>query len=361
MVRREQRELRMTLQNTIARSINYETTIADMARRSERRAWSIAFVASLMALILAAGYFYFLPLKEKVPYLVMADAYTGTSTVSLLQGDFEKNSITASEAINRSNVAHFILARESGYKAWDKGRYKGVDHIVFVLRDPNSGELMVSQSRSGEGVELFPAEDYLAYKHKRGTKLYTSDPLAAARPLLQSQKELSSQPQESSAQRRADEVLGAISHELDAMVPVVGISIEKSSTPVELKREVLLSEPEHPSYSLYVLFYDKLKQLGKNELGYSNESAYVNAAASMAVAARSNGLTQVDHVILSTDRNTIFAVQGKVDDPINEWLQVDKTQVAEQSVQASSVQMDLAARENVEPGLADEVRIAMRR
>lgn len=54
----------------------------------------------------------------------------------------------------------------------DKGRYKGIDHIVFVLRDPHSGELMVSQSRSREGVELLSLDGYLAHKHKRGTKLF---------------------------------------------------------------------------------------------------------------------------------------------------------------------------------------------
>src|SRR5687767_6063492 len=126
------------LEKTVARSVNYEVTIADIARRSERRAWRVASGASAMSLILAGGYFYFLPLKEKVPYLIMADAYTGTSTIARLQGDFSKNSITASEAINRSNVAHFILARESGAKKWDKDRYKGIDHVAFVLRDPRN-------------------------------------------------------------------------------------------------------------------------------------------------------------------------------------------------------------------------------
>jgi type IV secretion system protein VirB8 len=66
-----------------------------------------------MALILACGYFYMLPLKEKVPYLVMADAYTGTSTVARLTEDSISQHISTSEAINRSNVAHFVLARES--------------------------------------------------------------------------------------------------------------------------------------------------------------------------------------------------------------------------------------------------------
>jgi len=101
------------VEGAVARAVNFEVTIADIARRSERRAWFVASGAILMSLVLASGYFYMLPLKEKVPYLVMADAYTGTSTVARLTEDFSNRSITSSEAINRSNVAHFILARES--------------------------------------------------------------------------------------------------------------------------------------------------------------------------------------------------------------------------------------------------------
>jgi type IV secretion system protein VirB8 len=67
----------------------------------------------MMSLALAGGYYYMLPLKEKVPYLVMADAYTGTSTVARLRDNFADNTITTAEAINKSNVAHFVMARES--------------------------------------------------------------------------------------------------------------------------------------------------------------------------------------------------------------------------------------------------------
>src|SRR5690606_23025332 len=97
----------------VSRSVNFELTIADIARRGERRAWYVAFAAMTMALILAGGYFYMLPLKQKVPYLVMADAYTGTATVARLDGDFAMRGITTREAVNRSNVAHFVLAREA--------------------------------------------------------------------------------------------------------------------------------------------------------------------------------------------------------------------------------------------------------
>lgn len=96
----------------VAKAASYEVTIADIARRSERRAWMVAFAAIVMSLILAGGYFYMLPMKEKVPFLVMADAYTGNATVARLSGNFPNLSITASEAINRSNVAHFVMMRE---------------------------------------------------------------------------------------------------------------------------------------------------------------------------------------------------------------------------------------------------------
>ncbi|NII71897.1 type IV secretion system protein VirB8 [Dyella sp. SG562] len=101
------------IDEAVAKSVNFEVTVADLAKRSERRAWWVAGSSVVMSLILAGGYFYMLPLKEKIPYMVMADAYTGTATVARLTEDFTNRQISTSEAINRSNVAHFVLARES--------------------------------------------------------------------------------------------------------------------------------------------------------------------------------------------------------------------------------------------------------
>ncbi|NIJ91225.1 type IV secretion system protein VirB8 [Xanthomonas campestris] len=97
----------------VAKAVSYEVTVADMARKSERRAWMVAGSSLVMSLILVGGYFYILPLKEKVPFLVMADAYTGTATVARLAGTFQGQQITTNEAVNRSNVAQYVLARES--------------------------------------------------------------------------------------------------------------------------------------------------------------------------------------------------------------------------------------------------------
>lgn len=144
----------------VAKSANFEITIADMARRSERRAWMVAWSAIVMALILAGGYFYFLPLKEKVPYLVMADAYTGTSSVARLTGDFGNQSITASEALNKSNISHFVLARESydysqfGQRDWNTVHAMGTPMVtvayakLYAKTNPASPHTQFGKNRS---------------------------------------------------------------------------------------------------------------------------------------------------------------------------------------------------------------------
>lgn len=127
----------------VAKAANFEITIADLARRSERRAWIVAWSAIAMALILAGGYFYFLPLKEKVPYLVMADAYTGTSTVARLTGNFGEHGITSSEALNKSNIAHFVMARES------------YDYSQFGQRDWNTVHAMATRAVTSAYAQLY--------------------------------------------------------------------------------------------------------------------------------------------------------------------------------------------------------------
>lgn len=130
------------VEQAVAKAVSYEITVADMARKSERRAWWVASGSLLMSLALAGGYYYMLPLKEKVPFLVMADAYTGTASVARLQGNLGENSITTNEAINRSNVAQYVMARESydyaimGLRDWEQ---------VFVMSDQAVGAALQAQ------------------------------------------------------------------------------------------------------------------------------------------------------------------------------------------------------------------------
>lgn len=102
-----------------------------------------------------------------------------------------------------------IIGEDNGPTSWDKGRYKGIDHITMVVRDPKSGQLMISQSRGSEGVELTTLDKYLEYKQSRGVKLYATDPLSEARTLLQDKQQSQDQTQgkSSSANALADGVL----------------------------------------------------------------------------------------------------------------------------------------------------------
>jgi len=121
------------VEQAVRRAVDFELSIADLARRSERRAWRVALAASVLALLLAGGYYVLLPLKERIPFLVLADAYTGTATVARLTGPLGTHAITRNEAINRSNVAQYVMARESydaallGLRDWN---------LVFSMSAP---------------------------------------------------------------------------------------------------------------------------------------------------------------------------------------------------------------------------------
>ena len=111
------------IDTAVAQSVNYEVSLAELASRSERRAWFTAASAMLLALLLAGGYFMLLPLKERTPFLVMADAYTGTARVGKLTSRLSGTDTTANRALNRANIAHYVVTRES------------YDHDLLSARD----------------------------------------------------------------------------------------------------------------------------------------------------------------------------------------------------------------------------------
>ncbi len=142
------------IDNTTAKGVNFEVSIADIAKRSEKRAWMIAWVAIFMVLVMLGGFIYILPLKKEVPYLIMADAFTGQATVATLKGDFSSpKSITNSEALNRSNVAQYIIGRES------------FDSAMMALRDWTLINSM-SSSNVRAGYAAIHAADNLESPYK---------------------------------------------------------------------------------------------------------------------------------------------------------------------------------------------------
>lgn len=123
------------IEKVVKRAVDYETTVADMARRSEKRAWRVACAASVLALVMAGGLIYLMPhLQKREPYLIMADAYTGTASLARLSTGSEFANMRASEAVNRSNIVHYVLARES----YDAGVVNERDwRTVFTMSSPD--------------------------------------------------------------------------------------------------------------------------------------------------------------------------------------------------------------------------------
>jgi type IV secretion system protein VirB8 len=108
------RELSESSQEILKKSMDFESNVISMVKRSERRAWIVAICALVLTLMMGGAIAYMLPLKEKIPYLVTVDLKRSTSTISPLRDNVAATGIYASEALNRSHVARFVQARE-GY------------------------------------------------------------------------------------------------------------------------------------------------------------------------------------------------------------------------------------------------------
>lgn len=133
----------------LGKGVNYEVALAEVVRRSERRAWFVAFSAVLMALILAGGYFMLLPLKERTPFLVVNDVYTGVSTVARLEGNL--GAMTANEAVTRSNISRYINSRES----YDNVQYGMRDRrVVYAMSTPEVASTYSAQYSRGNPDSL---------------------------------------------------------------------------------------------------------------------------------------------------------------------------------------------------------------
>jgi type IV secretion system protein VirB8 len=143
------------IDGALAQSVNYEISLADLAHRSERRAWFVAGSATLLALLLAGGYFIMLPLKERTPFLVIADAYTGTATVARLTSGLSGSNLTANQAVNRANIARYVSTRES----YDYDLLNARDwRVVFTMSTPevaSSYRALYSSNNPDSPIKLY--------------------------------------------------------------------------------------------------------------------------------------------------------------------------------------------------------------
>lgn len=271
-----------------------------------------------------------------------------------------------------------------------KGRFHGIDHITMVVRDPNSGELMISQSSSHKGVHLMPIDDYLNSKRSHGVELYATDPLAKARDLIQDRQPTHAQAQpapsharkeshasqpllregdhgpavkELQAQLREMGYRGADGQPLksdgsfgpntkaalqayqrDHRLEADGIAGPRTNRSLQghahdaARETPRLDQPGHPDHKLFKQAQDAVHRLDAQH-GRQPDPASDNMAGSLAVAAKKAGLTSVDHVVLSEDRSRLYAVQGSLNSPFKQMADVPTAQAAQTSLQQSSEAM----------------------
>lgn len=90
---------------------------------SRKTAWIVALVASMIALLLAIAIAFMLPLKTVVPHTLLVDRQTGF--VQALD-PAQPQKIGADEALTRSFLAQYVVAREGFDIATVQGQFKKV-------------------------------------------------------------------------------------------------------------------------------------------------------------------------------------------------------------------------------------------
>ncbi len=278
-----------------------------------------------------------------------------------------------------------IIGEDNGPTKWDGGRYKGIDHITMVVKDPKSGELMISQSRGGEGVELSSLDRYLERKQANGVKLYATDPLAEARTLLQDKQQTQGQTptqektesqslskpsdgtlragEKGESIRQLQDTLNGFGYRdkegralredggfgdrtkeaLQSYQQAHGLKADGVAGPQTLdalkksKEAPLLSDTRHPDNALFQQTVKHMEQLGPQ--AFKSRQDLENAAAAGVFEAKASGLTRVDHVLPNTNGTGVFLVQGEPGDPANRRVYMDKAQATAEPIEKSTAQV----------------------
>ena len=261
--------------------------------------------------------------------------------------------------------------------------WNGIDHIVMVVRDPNTDKLLISQSTGKLGVHTMPLEDYLKQvENHPNWKLFASDPLHKARDLLEnrSHTQQHEQGKEAPAQatasaprseihrngdhsegvRKAQEQLGHLGYvgadgkplfedgkfgrnteaavrefQKDNGLAVDGIIGPKTLDAINDARErPLLNDERHPRNPMYNQAVHGLEQLPPGT--FKDRHALEATAATLTRDAHAAGLQRIDSVVPSMNGERLFAVQGAMGDPAAVRASVDAKAASEQSVALSS-------------------------
>jgi len=113
---------------------SWATSVTDDLQRSNRRAWTVAIIAAIIALLEALALVFLVPLKTVEPYTLLVDRQTGN--VEAL-APLDAQVIAPDAALTRSILVQYVIARESF--AFD--RVQTDYQKVSLWSDARTGEL----------------------------------------------------------------------------------------------------------------------------------------------------------------------------------------------------------------------------
>ncbi len=89
---------------------SWATSVTADLERSSRRAWIVAIIAAIVALLEAVALVFLMPLRTVVPYTLLVDRQTGN--VEAL-APLDAQLVNADSALTRSFLVQYVIARES--------------------------------------------------------------------------------------------------------------------------------------------------------------------------------------------------------------------------------------------------------
>ena len=114
-------------------------------------------------------------------------------------------------------------------------------------------------------------------------------------------------------------------------------AIQKQSEQAPTATPTKLSDANHPDHALYQQARTAVGKLDA-EQGRPSGPHSDNISAALTVAARKDGLTQIDRAVLSEDASKIFAVQGHGNTPFKQYAGVETVQAVNTPVEHSTLQ-----------------------
>ena len=116
------------------------------------------------------------------------------------------------------------------------------------------------------------------------------------------------------------------------------LMVHTIGTYIKHEAALLLSNALHVDYALFRQAFDCIGKFLSDK--FKNHREHENAAASLACEAKIQGLQHIDHVALSANGKTLFAVQGRLEDPGHSRIQVDYFIAIAQPVEKSSALLE---------------------